>query len=49
MESGELFKVLATDAYSGDFQAFASQADGNELVDQETGRRVHPRAGGGGE
>ncbi|MGL4434303.1 MAG: sulfurtransferase TusA family protein [Giesbergeria sp.] len=36
MESGELLKVLATDAGSvRDFQAFAKQT-GNELVDQQT-------------
>ncbi len=36
MESGELLKVLATDAGSlRDFQAFAKQT-GNELVEQQT-------------
>ena len=36
MESGELLKVLATDAGSlRDFQAFAKQT-GNELVEQTT-------------
>ncbi len=36
MASGELLKVLATDAGSvRDFQAFAKQT-GNELVDQQT-------------
>jgi TusA-related sulfurtransferase len=36
MESGQLLKVLATDAGSvRDFQAFAKQT-GNELVDQQT-------------
>ena len=36
MESGELLRVLATDAGSvRDFQAFAKQT-GNELVDQQT-------------
>ncbi|WP_119966635.1 sulfurtransferase TusA family protein [Simplicispira lacusdiani] len=36
MQSGELLKVLATDAGSlRDFQAFAKQT-GNELVEQQT-------------
>jgi len=36
MESGELLKVVSTDAGSvRDFQAFAKQT-GNELVDQQT-------------
>ena len=36
MESGQLLKVLSTDAGSlRDFQAFAKQT-GNELVDQQT-------------
>jgi tRNA 2-thiouridine synthesizing protein A len=36
MQSGQLLKVLATDAGSvRDFQAFAKQT-GNELVDQQT-------------
>ena len=36
MDSGELLKVLATDAGSlRDFQAFAKQT-GNELVEQQT-------------
>ncbi|HYF43012.1 MAG TPA: sulfurtransferase TusA family protein [Ramlibacter sp.] len=36
MESGQLLKVLATDAGSvRDFQAFAKQT-GNELVEQQT-------------
>ena len=36
MESGELLKVLATDAGSlRDFQAFAKQT-GNELVEKQT-------------
>ena len=36
MQSGELLKVIATDAGSvRDFQAFAKQA-GNELVEQQT-------------
>ena len=36
MESGELLRVLATDAGSvRDFQAFAKQT-GNELVEQQT-------------
>jgi len=36
MQSGELLKVVSTDAGSvRDFQAFAKQT-GNELVDQQT-------------
>lgn len=43
MESGQLLKVVATDAGSlRDFQAFAKQT-GNELVEQHThdGETVH--------